>query len=232
MKKFISIFMVLTLIVCFAGCKQRKGTYKENSNYPLVQVNILYDKYGNIIQQTLHNEETGEYFLKEFSYTYNNGQWVCTDQRLILLSAHNNNTTKDTIQNTTLRILSIKELNTKPVVLIDNEQVRVSIINFLDTEHWYRFAYELKIENKSNKVLSFYIDDASIMGINCSPLFYVDHVDAKHSAFFTLGWDHDALERNYIPYIDNVKFTIKVYDNIDWSTPAFAGERVLIKHNS
>jgi hypothetical protein len=68
------------------------------------------------------------------------------------------------------------------------------------------------------------------MNIGCPPLFSIDHIEAGHTAYFTLGWDNETLERLYVPYIDNVEFMLKVYDNDNWRAPAFAGERILIKH--
>ena len=75
------------------------------------------------------------------------------------------------------------------------------------------------------------IDSASIMNINCDPLFKVDHIEAGHIAYFNIAWDKETLERGYIPYIDNIEFIIRVYDNEDWTTPALYGTKILIKHD-
>ncbi len=225
MKRLLCILLAVLLLMVFTAC----NTAKTKTAAPLTEVNSLYDQYGNLIQQTLYNEATEEYFLKEFMYTYQNKKWVCTDQRLTLLSAA---PTKDTTQEVpALKIFHTTDITRKPVVLVDNDKVRVTLTDCHDAELWYMFAYEIRVDNKSNQVITMSIENCAIMGIGCPPLFSIDHIEPGRTAYFTLGWDPETLERFYIPYIDNVEFMIRILDNSNWNMPAYAGERVLIKHN-
>jgi hypothetical protein len=67
------------------------------------------------------------------------------------------------------------------------------------------------------------------MDILCKPLFTIEHIDAGKTAYFTLAWDTDTIERTHIPYIDNIEFMIRVYNNENWSAPALDGSRIMIK---
>ena len=80
------------------------------------------------------------------------------------------------------------------------------------TDMWYEFGYELKIENNTNNIITIAIDDVAIMDTACPPLFNIDHIDAGKTAYFTIGWDKETLERSHVPYINNIEF-IDFYSN-------------------
>lgn len=226
MKRIFSVLCILSLLMCLIGCSSKAKSTVDGS---LTEVSTIYDQYGNILQQTLYNEDTAEYYLKEFSYSLQNGKWVCVDQSLTLIQKQP--AINEPAEAPLLRVFHVTDINRKPVVIIDNEKVRISIVQVHDAEYWYRFAYDLKVENKTDKVISIFIENASILGIGCPPLFSIDHIEPGYSTYFTLGWDNETLSRYYIPYIDNVEFMVTVRDNSNWDAPAYAGERVLIKHD-
>jgi hypothetical protein len=113
---------------------------------------------------------------------------------------------------------------------MDNKDVKVSLIEYLDQASWWEFGYKFKVENKSNKTLTIVFDDTSIAEVNCKPLFSIDHIEAGHTAYFNFAWDRASLERSWIPYIDNVEFTLKVYNSNNWNIPALYGTKAFIKH--
>lgn len=228
MKKVIILILITILCLNFAGCKQEKASSTSEVTAPFKQVNVLYDRHGNMLEQTLYNENTGEYIFKEYTYALDGTMWVCIDNKTTILP----DKTKYTCPADTplLNIYHNNDIAKHPIVLVDNDKVRVSIIKSLSEADWYKFAYELEVINKTNKVLTIVIENAAIMNIGCPPLFNVDHFEAGQKAYFTLGWDHETLEHFYIPYIDNVEFMLKVHENDNWRAPAFAGERILIKY--
>lgn len=226
MKKIFCLFLLVALLcLTFTGCND-SDSGRSVVAYPLKEVNVVYDQYNNILQQTLYNELTGEYIQTDYIYVYQDSCYVCVDQRTTVINY--SKTTCQPVANPTLKIYYNKDLNNGPIVLMDNEWAKISIVKYLTEDNWWEFGYELKIVNKTNSVITLAIDDTTIMDINCKPLFSIDYIGAGDTAYFTMAWDTDTLERCYIPYIDNIEFMIRVFDN-NWHAPALAGERVLIK---
>ena len=116
---------------------------------------------------------------------------------------------------------------------MDNADIKISIVKYLASDFWWDVGYELKIENKSNKILTCTIDDTYIMNTYCQPLFSIEHIEAKHTEYFTIGWDRDSLDKSHIPYVDNVEFMVRVFNNEYWNNrwtdKALWGTHVLIK---
>ena len=198
-------------------------------NYSLTLVDEVKDKYNNILQQIYYNDNTDEYLLKEYSYSLQKNKWLCTDQRNTVIPFNMQEEQHTSEAFNALKIFYDKDFTKGPIVIMDNEDIKISIVKNLATDSWYHFGYELKIVNKSNKVLSVLIDDTSIMDIQCKPLFNIEHIDAGQTTYFTMAWQKEELERCCIPYIDNVQFMIRVFDNENWKMSALYGNKILMK---
>ena len=230
MKKLLCIILViLTVIISISiVCACNKENPETNS---LKLIDEVKDKYDNILQQTFYNEKTGDYFIKEYTYILQQKKWVCIDQQFIMLP--NKETAQESHSNETNPILKVyynNDILSGPITIMDNEYAKITIVKYLAKDNWWEFGYELKIVNKTNKILTVTFDDTSIMDTRCRPVFTIDHVDANHTTYFSLCWDKETLERNCIPYIDNIEFMVRVYDNENWTIPALAGEQLLIKY--
>ena len=224
MKRLFCFIIILCLCFSFCGCKD---SAKASIATSTTQSNIstVYDAYGNILQQTVYNELTGEYVTTTFTYANDDGRWVCIDQKIIITGM-----VKESWQvNPALNIYYTSDIANDPIVLLDNTDIRVTVIEYLNKASWWEFGYKFKVENKSNKTLSVMFTDVSIMDINCAPLFNIDHVESGHTIYFNLAWDRDSLERAWIPYVDNIEFMLSIYDTSTWNTPAKYGTRALIK---
>ena len=234
MKTF-GVFIVVVaifVVAIFAGIIICKDVFQAKSDYsyPLRQVDVLYDANGNILQQTIYNEKTGEYFLKEFIYARQDNKWICVDQKTSVIHVPNDDNIDSTpVYNNMLNIYYNADLENGPIVILNKEGVRVSITKYLAKDLWYEFGYELKIENNTKKVITIAIDDAAIMDVSCKPLFTIDHIDAGKTAYFTMGWDKETLDRCHVPYIDNIEFMIRAFDNANWQSTALTGEKIMLK---
>ena len=226
MKKIFCLLLT-ALLICTNICGCSEETTETVVKAPYVQIHVVYDANGNMIQQTLINESTGEYLLKEFTYVCDErGHWICTDQKTAVTAP-----SPICEHAGTRNIYNLTGLQTGPIVLLDNDEATVSIIKYLARDSWWEFGYELKVENKMNNVITIMLDCVSIMNIQCKPLFSIDHIDANNTAYFTMAWEKDTLDRSHIPYIDNVEFMIRIYDNEKWDTHALSGTQVLITHD-
>ena len=228
-KKFIYFILfcllVLSCLLIFNSCKDSKQ--QNFISYPLKEIEAIYDSQGNLLQQTIYNEITNEYIIKEFTYSLQENMWVCTNQQSYIITK-NTDTPKTT--NSILNIYYKSDLSNSPVVIMSNEYVKISIVEYLSSEQWWEFGYKVEITNKTDKVITVIFDTPTIMNIQCDPVFDIEHINAGDTVNFTLAWDKDTLERCYIPYIDNVGFMLKIYDNENWTSPALAGRHILIKN--
>lgn len=230
MKKVLRVFgCIILCVVWIIGlvgiCVNIKP---DKTTYSLTLVDEVKDRYDNIIQQTYYNSVSDDYLVKEFSHTLQNNKWVCVDQRITVIPF---SAQEEPTNPYALKIFYDKDFTNEPIVIMDNEDIKISIVKNLATDSWYYFGYELKIVNKSNKVLSVLIDDASIMDIQCKPLFNIEHIDAGQTAYFTMAWQKEELERCHIPCIDNIQFMVRVFTNesYNYNKPAMYGNKVLMK---
>lgn len=198
-------------------------------NYSLTLVDEVKDKYDNILQQIYYNDNTDEYLIKEYSYSLQKNKWLCTNQHTTVVPFGDTTSKYESSIDNSLKIFYDKDFTNGPIVIMDNEDIKISIVKTLATDSWYYFGYELKIVNKSNKVLSVVIDEAAIMDRQCKPLFNVEHVDIGHTVYFDVAWQKEELERCHIPHLDNIEFMIKVFDNDNWKEPAMYGNKILMK---
>lgn len=229
MKKIICVLLVLMFCLSFLGCTKNK---ENKVSWPLTEINAIYDSYGNLLQQILYNEKTEEYIIKEFTWSFDGDIWTCVDRKTTLVQEpikQNQDIPGCTPENS-LSIYYIQDLAAGSIILLDNSDVKVSIVEYLEKASWWEFGYKLKIENKSNEVITYMFDDVSIMDINCKPMFSIDHIEPGQTTYFNIAWDKDSLEKAWIPYINNIKFMLRIYNNDNWRTPALYGTKALIKH--
>jgi len=226
MKKIIYAAILCLLIACFSGCNNSKAT--TDTQEPGSVFNTVYDTYGNILQQSIYNEQTGETVTTIFTYQRVNGQWVCVDQQVIVTSRLVTSTDQTKTQ-TPVNTLIIKDDNL-PEVLIDNKDVTISVVEKLDQESWWEFGYELKIENHNDKAVSVLFNNVSIGNVYSKPLFNVDQIEPGYTNYFNLAWDKDSLTKDSVPYLNDVEFTLSVYIGTEnWKQPAKYGIQVLIQ---
>lgn len=227
MKNFFCFILILLIICLYVTSCCAEST--SISDYPLRLIDEVKDQYNNLLQQILYNEETGDYMLREFTYKLERNKWVCVNQQTSIISCKEEPLATQASVNPMLKIYYNSDLVDGPITVMDNEYAKISIVKYLTEDYWWKFGYELKVINKTNSVITIMIDGASIMGINCKPLFSIDHIEAGNTAYFTLAWDEDTLNRSYIPYIDNIEFMVRVYDNEKWNDLALVGSKILLK---
>lgn len=102
----------------------------------------------------------------------------------------------------------------KEIVLADNEDVTVKITSI---EEDAIFGYTLKVflENKTDKELIFTVDDVSVNGFMCDP-FWAQSVAAGKKSNSSLSWLSSSFEENGIELVEDINFTLRVYDSDDF----------------
>lgn len=99
------------------------------------------------------------------------------------------------------------------IVLVENEDMTVKITAI---EENAIFGYTLKVflENKTDKELMFTVDHVSVNGFMCDP-FWATTVAGGKKSNSSISWMDSALEENGIEQVEEITFTLRIYDSED-----------------
>lgn len=102
----------------------------------------------------------------------------------------------------------------KELVLVDDKNCTVKI-TAVDVDSIWGYALNVYLENKTDMELMFTVEDVSVNGFMCDP-FWAVSVASEKKANEQIGFSEDDFEKNGIETIDEITFTLRVYDNGDW----------------
>lgn len=111
--------------------------------------------------------------------------------------------------------------------LVDNEFATVVLTGCGPDEFW-GYQAKLYIVNKTDTTIMVSVDEASVNGYMADP-FYADSVGAGNCAFSTITWLDSVLEENGITEVESIEFTLRVYDEEDWTADDFCNETITIE---
>ena len=117
---------------------------------------------------------------------------------------------------TTVPVTTVPE-TTAPfaeLTLVDDENCTV-IIKGYDEEALLGFGVNVFLENKTDKELMFSIGEVSVNGYMCDP-FWAATVSAGKKANEQIIFFESDLEANGIEIVEEITFTLNVYDSDDW----------------
>jgi len=106
-----------------------------------------------------------------------------------------------------------REIQSSDQVLVDNENVTVLITDKVDDPIW-GYTLNMFIVNKTDTEIMISVDEASVNGFMADP-FFAKSVQPGKSAFTSMSWSDTTLEENEITEIENIEFTLRVYDSND-----------------
>lgn len=96
-------------------------------------------------------------------------------------------------------------------VLVDNEFVKVSSLNFY-TKSTYGFCMDVLIENKTNDNIYIAFDNSSVNGYMISGYFNSSYTAPGKNVITYAYWSESNLKENSITRIENLEFDIRVID--------------------
>ena len=108
------------------------------------------------------------------------------------------------------------------VVLVDDENCTV-IVKGYDENALLGYGVNVYLENKTDKELMFSIDEVSVNGFMCDP-FWAKTVSAGKKANEQITFFDSDFESNGIETVEEITFTLKVYDSNDWLADKFVEE--------
>jgi len=106
-----------------------------------------------------------------------------------------------------------REIQSSDQVLVVNENVTVLITDKVDDPIW-GYTLNMFIVNKTDTEIMISVDEASVNGFMADP-FFAKSVQPGKSAFTSMSWSDTTLEENEITEIENIEFTLRVYDSND-----------------
>ena len=112
------------------------------------------------------------------------------------------------------------------IVLADDENCTVKITAMGEDSFW---GYSLKVflENKTDLELMYTVDNVSVNGFMCDP-FWATTVAAGKKANDEISFMDSDFEKNGITDVEEITFTLRVYDSNDWLADNFVEETFTI----
>lgn len=120
----------------------------------------------------------------------------------------------------------VREAQSTDTVLVDNDAVTIIATGY-DPENIWGYTVNLFIVNKTDTTIMLAADEASVNGFMLDP-FYATSVDAGKCAFSDISWFESDFEENGIADVENIEFTLRVYNEEDWSDEDFANELITL----
>lgn len=171
----------------------------------------------------------------DISFTIKNDIGTFTDIELSFRVYDSDDWTADAVAEETIHIYPygndkattfLRESLDTDNTIIDNEYVTVVVTGYEHDDIW-GYTINLFLTNKSDKEIMFSVNDASVNGYMMNP-FYATSVASGKCAFSSMSWSDTALEENGISEIEEIEFTIRAYDNNDFTADDFANELITL----
>ena len=120
----------------------------------------------------------------------------------------------------------VRESQSTDNIIIDNEYVTAIVTGYEDDIIW-GYSVKLFIVNKTNKTLMFSINNASINGYMADP-FFATSISKEKCLFTSVSWLDSILEDNGIITVEEIEFTVRVYDANDWLADDFTNTTIIL----
>ncbi len=107
-------------------------------------------------------------------------------------------------------------------VFVDDENCTFKITG-IEPDNLWGYTLKVDLENKTDKNLMFSLEDVSVNGYMCDP-FWANSVQAGKKAKSDISFSVEEFEELGITDVEEIEFTLSVYDEDNWDTPHFVEE--------
>ena len=114
-------------------------------------------------------------------------------------------------------------------VFVDDENCTFKITE-IEPGNLLGYTMKVYLENKTDVNLMFSWDDVSVNGFMCDP-FWANSVQAGKKAVSEIWFSKDKFEELGIEDVEDIEFTLSVYDEDDWEAPRFVEETFTLNMN-
>lgn len=122
--------------------------------------------------------------------------------------------TAQAVENTTAPTVPETEASFEEIVLVDNDDCTVKITS-IDEDNIWGYTLNVYLENKTDLELMFSLDNVSVNGYMCDP-FWASTVASGMKANEEISFMESDFEKNGITDVEEITFTLSVYDSNDW----------------
>lgn len=120
----------------------------------------------------------------------------------------------------------VREPEDTDKIIVDNDAATVIVTGYTEDDIW-GYTANLFLVNKTDKEVMFSVEDASVNGYMADPFFSKSVIPGK-CAFTSMSWGNSTLEENGIENVEEIEFTIKIYDANDWVAEPYAHETITL----
>ena len=147
---------------------------------------------------------------------YDNDNWDAEDLVNDIFTIYPQGDTADTLQ------LPARQAVDGEQLLIDNENCSFTALGYYIDDYW-GFTLVGYLVNKTDSFVMFSMDDVSVNGYMCDP-YWAQEVMPGKEAYAEIAWDIEDFENNGITDVESIEFTLRAYDNNDWSAGDFVND--------
>lgn len=134
----------------------------------------------------------------------------------------NTETTQETTQET-------KAPEFQEKIFVDNENCTFKITE-IDADSEWGYTLKAYVENKTDKNLMFAWNDVSVNGFMCDP-FWATTVQGGKKAVEEISFLPSEFEELGIEDVENIEFTLSIYDDDDWEAAHLVEEKFTLNPN-
>lgn len=119
-----------------------------------------------------------------------------------------------------------EEVGFEEIVLVDNSDMLFQI-SAVENDPLWGYTLKLYIENRTEKDLTFTVENVSVNGFMCDP-FWAASVTAGKKSNSNLFWFESSFAQNGITDVNEICFTLQVYDSNDFTADDLLREDFVI----
>lgn len=116
----------------------------------------------------------------------------------------------------------VREAQEGDIVLFDDENCTMIATGF-DPDGIWGYTMNVYLENKTDKTLTFSIDEASVNGFMCDP-YWAETVAPGKRSNTAVSWMGSDFEANGITEVESLTLPVRVYDSNNWMADDIVSE--------
>jgi hypothetical protein len=120
----------------------------------------------------------------------------------------------------------VRENQSTDTVVVDNDSATVIVTGYSEDSIW-GYTVNLYLINKTDKELTYSVDEASVNGFMADP-FWASSVSAGKVAFASMSWSTSDFEENDITTVEEIEMKLRIYNSDDWSADDIFNETVTL----
>lgn len=120
----------------------------------------------------------------------------------------------------------VRESSADDIVLTDNDAI-TAVVTGYDKDDIWGYTVNVYFLNKTENELMFAVEDASVNGFMADP-FFATSLKGGKCTFTSMSWSNSSLEENGITDVEEIEFTLRVYNFDDLMADDIFNEKITL----